>query len=105
MAERLDVLDHVAVHVASIAEAVEWYTRTLRCRVAYRDDTWALLEFANLRLALMAEGRHPPHLAVARPDAERFGLLQPHRDGTRSVYLADPAGNAVEILLATPRGG
>jgi len=94
----LDAVDHVALVVASIADAVEWYTRRFRCRVAYRDDTWALLEFANLRLALMAERRHPPHVGLVRTDAEAFGELRPHRDGTRSVYLTDPAGNSVEIL-------
>ncbi len=103
MREQLDALDHVAVHVTSIAEAVDWYTRTFHCRVAYRDDTWALLEFANLRVALMAERRHPPHVGLFRPDAERFGPLEPHRDGTASVYVTDPDGNAVEILRREPR--
>jgi catechol 2,3-dioxygenase-like lactoylglutathione lyase family enzyme len=98
----LDAVDHVAVAVTDVAAAIEWYTGRLRCRVLYRDATWALLEFANLRLALMAERRHPPHVGLVRADAEEFGPLQPHRDGTRSVYLADPDGNSVEILAPTP---
>jgi catechol 2,3-dioxygenase-like lactoylglutathione lyase family enzyme len=105
----LDAIDHVALQVASIADAIAWYTGTFRCRVAYRDATWALLEFANLRLALVAEGQHPPHVGLVRDDAERFGPLRPHRDGTRSIYLADPAGNAVEVLApfaaGPPQGG
>ena len=36
-----------------IKGAVEWYTKTFHCRVSYQDDTWAMLEFANLKLALV----------------------------------------------------
>jgi catechol 2,3-dioxygenase-like lactoylglutathione lyase family enzyme len=96
----LDAVDHVALSVADIGQAVEWYTARFKCRVQYRDDTWAMLVFDNLRLALIAGGRHPPHLGFFRADAEQFGVLQPHRDGTRSVYVEDPAGNWVEILAS-----
>jgi catechol 2,3-dioxygenase-like lactoylglutathione lyase family enzyme len=101
----LDAVDHVALVVESIADALAWYTQRFRCRVAYRDDTWALLEFANLRLALMTERRHPPHVGLVRADAEAFGALRPHRDGTRSVYLTDPAGNSVEVLAPAGAAG
>jgi hypothetical protein len=96
--EPLEAIDHVAVFVDSIPEAVAWYTAKFRCRVQYQDDTWALLGFANIRLALMAQTKHPPHIGLFRSDAGKFGTLRPHRDGTWSVYLADPGGNAVEIL-------
>jgi catechol 2,3-dioxygenase-like lactoylglutathione lyase family enzyme len=94
----LDSLHHVAISVDDIARAVDWYTRTFRCEVEYQDPTWALLRFANLSVALVIPHEHPPHLAFSSPQAEQFGQLRPHRDGTRSVYIADPAGNAVEIL-------
>jgi len=97
---RLDDLDHVAIPVRDIAQAVAWYTATFRCRVAYQDDTWAFLEFGNVRLALVIPEQHPPHVALKRPDAASFGSLETHRDGTRSTYVADPSGNAVEILAA-----
>jgi hypothetical protein len=42
--------------------------------------------------------QHPAHVAFVHPEAERFGPLKPHRDGTRSVYVTDPSGNPVEIL-------
>ena len=104
----LDAVDHVALTGGNLAEALAWYTGRLRCSVVYQDDSWALLEFANLRLALMAERRHPPHVGLVRADAEAFGTLQAHRDGARSVYLTDPAGNSVEILApleVAGRGG
>ncbi len=97
-ARELDALDHVAIAVTDIAAAVDWYTRTFRCSIAYQDETWALLVFANLRLALVIPAQHPPHIAFQHQHAEQFGPLKTHRDGTRSVYVQDPAGNSVEIM-------
>ncbi len=96
--EHLDAVHHVAIAVDNIAESVDWYTSRLKCRVGYRDETWAMLEFANIRLALIAGKTHPPHIGLMKDNAADFGTLKPHRDGTRSVYLEDPSGNWVEIL-------
>jgi hypothetical protein len=57
-----------------------------------------MLRFANTRLAFVVASQHPPHIGFTHPHAERFGVLKPHRDGTRSTYVKDPSGNAVEIL-------
>lgn len=99
--EKLDSVHHVAVIVNDIDEAVRWYRETFRCEIAYSDSTWAMLKFANCHLALVAPGGHPPHLGFLTPaaEAERFGKLKPHRDGTSSVYVADPSGNPVELLV------
>jgi catechol 2,3-dioxygenase-like lactoylglutathione lyase family enzyme len=94
----LEAIHHVAISVSNVQEAVDWYTQRFKCRVQYQDATWAMLAFANIRVALLAEDRHPPHLGLMRPDAEKFGPLHPHRDGTQSVYIRDPSGNSVEIL-------
>jgi catechol 2,3-dioxygenase-like lactoylglutathione lyase family enzyme len=48
----LDRIEHVAMSVADIDSAVAWYTSNFRCTVAYRTRPWALLDFANLQLAL-----------------------------------------------------
>jgi catechol 2,3-dioxygenase-like lactoylglutathione lyase family enzyme len=96
--EKLDRIDHIAIPVRDVGEAVDWYRQTFRCRVAYQDPTWALLEFGNVRLALVIPSQHPAHLGFSSPRAESFGPLKTHRDGTRSCYIQDPAGNAVEIL-------
>lgn len=98
MTAPLDSMHHVAISVDDISKAVDWYTKTFRCEIAYQDPTWALLKFANLSMALVIPDQHPPHVAFSSPRAEEFGELKPHRDGTRSVYIADPAGNAVEIM-------
>ena len=96
--QNLDSVHHVAVSVDDIEKAVAFYTGNFGCRVAYQDPTWALLEFANIQVALVIPDQHPPHIAFTSPEAERFGALKPHRDGTRSVYIQDPAGNSLEIL-------
>ena len=96
----LDRIEHVAISVADIDDAVAWYTSTFRCTVAYQDASWALLDFDNLQLALVIPEQHPPHIAFGSPEAEKFGALTTHRDGTRSIYVKDPAGNSVEIMAA-----
>ena len=93
-------IHHVALHVNDVSSAVGWYCGAFQCRVTYQDSTWAMLEFENVSLALVSQSEHPPHIAVTHPRAERFGELTTHRDGTRSVYVQDTSGNAVEILDA-----
>jgi catechol 2,3-dioxygenase-like lactoylglutathione lyase family enzyme len=95
---RLDAMHHVAIAVDDVAAAVRWYQDHFRCEVAYQDPTWALLQFANMQLALVIPSQHPPHIAFEHPHPERFGPLKAHRDGTRSTYVADSAGNPVEIM-------
>ena len=98
-----DTLQHVAVVVPDIQRAIEWYTTTFNCTINYQDDTWALLDFANIQLALVTPGQHPTHIAVVDANAEKFGPLQRHRDGTQSIYITDPFGNAIE-MIATQEG-
>jgi len=96
----LDAIHHVAITVSDVAAAVEWYTRRFQCRVSYQDESWAMLEFANLRIALVVSAQHPAHLGFTSTRAESFGPLKTHRDGSRSTYITDPAGNTIEILDA-----
>ena len=100
----LDSIHHVAISVKDIAASVDWYTMTFKCKVSYQDATWAMLEFANLKLALVIPSQHPAHIAFVHPEADKFGFLQAHRDGTRSTYVADPAGNYHVPLLLSPYG-
>jgi catechol 2,3-dioxygenase-like lactoylglutathione lyase family enzyme len=96
----LDRMDHVAVPVKDIQIAIEWYRQRFRCNVLYRDESWAMIEFANIKLALVLPSQHPGHLSFVSPRASEFGELKLHRDGTRSVYVTDPDGNSVELLAA-----
>jgi catechol 2,3-dioxygenase-like lactoylglutathione lyase family enzyme len=94
----LDSIDHIAIPVNDIASTVSWYTEKFKCTVDYQDDSWAFLKFDNISLALVIPSQHPAHLAFKVDDPEQYGKLETHRDGTRSVYVNDPAGNAVEML-------
>lgn len=97
-ANKLDSIHHLAIQVSDVPKALAWYKTTFHCEVMYEDESWALVRFANIQLALVTEGQHPPHLAFEREDAEAFGPLKTHRDGTRSTYIHDPFGNAVELI-------
>ena len=94
----LDALHHVALQVQDVARAVDWYRANFRTEVVYQDSTWAMLKFRNIHLALVIPGQHPPHIALTHPNAEKFGALTLHRDGTRSIYISDSEGNQVEIM-------
>lgn len=99
-AKSLDALHHIAIQVDEIAAAVNWYKGNFRCEVTYQDETWAMLKFANVLMALVVPGQHPPHVAFTSPHAEQFGDLRTHRDGTRSVYTSDPFNNVIEMMDA-----
>lgn len=94
----LDALHHIAIQVGDVSQAVDWYKENFRCETTYQDETWALLKFANVQLALVIPGQHPPHIAFTSPKAEQFGELKLHRDGTKSVYTSDPFQNVIEML-------
>ena len=95
---QLDTIHHVAVEVSDVIASLEWYAQTFKCRVAYHEKTWALISFANMSLALVTRGQHPPHIGRVTEQAHDYGELTTHRDGTRSIYISDPAGNSVELL-------
>jgi catechol 2,3-dioxygenase-like lactoylglutathione lyase family enzyme len=97
-ANPLQSLHHVAIPVTDIDRATTWYTSHFACELAYKDATWALLKFANIHLALVTPEQHPPHIALVDPHAADYGPLTRHRDGTRSIYLEDSEGNAIEIM-------
>ena len=96
-----DILHHIAIQVKDIQRAVEWYTEKFKVKVSYQDDTWAMLQFKNINLALVLPEQHPPHIAIESPDAGQFGTLTKHRDGTESVYITDSEDNALEVMQKT----
>ena len=68
----LDSVHHVAIEVDDVATSVDWYQEMFNCRVEYQDDTWALIEFDNLSVALVTKGQHPPHIGFV---PERAGSV------------------------------
>ena len=94
----MDRIHHVAITVNHIDEAIAWYAERFDFEVSWKDDSWALLEFENLALALVLPNQHPPHIAFITDDLEKYGRPTPHRDGTASVYIRDNQNNVVEML-------
>lgn len=93
-----DSLHHVAIECDNIRDTAYWYTKRFMCTVEYMDESWALLKFENINLALTRRNMHPPHIAIKLPAWMIDGQTIKHRDGTESVYVLDPSGNAVELL-------
>ncbi len=98
--------DHVAQQVPDIAEALDWWRRTVPgATVLYQDETWGLIEAGGTRLAFVMAEEHPNHVAwrVSGADLERLAdehdaQIDAHRDGTRGFYLTAPGGQAVEVI-------
>lgn len=98
MNHTLDTIHHIAIQVKDINKAVSWYTKHFKCLVEYQDDTWAMLKFAQISLALVLPQQHPYHFAIITDDLTPYGKAVPHRDGTSSVYIKDIDGNTLEML-------
>ena len=102
-------LDHVAVTTPDIDASVKWYAEQFGATVLYQDKTWAFLQVGGNKLALVTPGQHPPHLAFSVTEeqlsqaARRTGIpIDKHRDGSKGIYVKDPAGNAVELICYPP---
>lgn len=96
--KKLDALHHVAIQVEDIARALKWYSENFNTETVYLDETWAMLRFENIYLALVIPEQHPPHIAIEHEGAETYGPLVKHRDGTESVYINDSEGNQLEMM-------
>lgn len=125
-------LRHLALNVADVAASIDFYSSLFGMQVVWQPDSDnAYLSSGCDNLALhrtpkdMAKGsQHLDHLGfiVERPEdvdraaealaARQISLRQQprtHRDGSRSLYFADPDGNVIQILyeptLSTQRIG
>jgi catechol 2,3-dioxygenase-like lactoylglutathione lyase family enzyme len=102
-------IDHIAIPSTDIAATVEWYVSRFGAGVLYQDSTWAFLQLPNVKLAIVSPNQHPPHVAfrVTPEELEQAARdagkpIDRHRDGTTGIYLADPFGNAVELICYPP---
>ena len=94
----MDSIDHIAISVADIDRALKWYMRRFSAKIVYQDDTWAMIEFANVKLALVVEEQHPPHIALSSNYQYPQGKYKTHRDGSVSCYLKDVDDNVLELM-------
>ena len=89
-------IDHVAITVDDVRESADWYVKNHGCSIIYCDDTWAMLQFQNIKLALVVDDEHPFHIAFEVKDPGIESTL--HRDGSISRYIKDPSGNSIELI-------
>ena len=64
--EEMKSIDHIAIVVDNIKESVAYYVVEHKARILYMDETWGLLQFKNVNLALTLEGEHPPHIGFVK---------------------------------------
>ena len=102
-------IDHIAIPTTNIPATVDFYVKNFGAQILYQDPTWAFLKFANVKLALVTPTQHPAHIAFALPEESlehsaklHNKPLDHHRDGTKGIYIQDPAGNAVELISYPP---
>ena len=90
-------IDHIALQVNNINESVNYY-KEYGASVIHQDDTWAFLQFDNIKLALVIEDEHPYHIAFEVDMLPHTENVKKHRDGSISYYVKDPSGNTIEII-------
>ena len=97
------MIDHIAINVGNIKDAIAWYTNTSEFKVLYQDETWALLEAGHTKLALTLPSQHPPHIAIeykhiSKDTSHDLDSFKRHRDGSSYMYIKDPWDNFIELI-------
>jgi len=98
MSKSLQKIHHIAIEVADIQRSIDWYQEKFACEIEYQDESWGLLKFENIKLALVLPKQHPAHIAFSVSKSNISGTLSEHRDGSQSQYQQDPDGNFIELL-------
>ena len=91
-------IDHVAIIVDDPQAASAWYIEKFGATLLYADESWAFIEFENIKLAFVIKGQHPPHMAFETSQFKEGDTVKKHRDGSESVYKRDPWGNFYELI-------
>ena len=102
----MDIIDHIAIKVADLKQAEQWYLEHLKAEITFRDYKYIRLKVGNTNIALIDEAYYPwPHIGVLvdnQDDLPEKGHRVEHRDGTIGVYVKDPFGNYKEYIWYAP---
>jgi len=103
----MDIIDHIAIKVADLKQAEQWYLEHLKAEITFRDYKYIRLKVGNTNIALIDEVYYPwPHIGVLvenQDDLPEKGHRVEHRDGTIGVYVKDPFGNYIEYIWYAPK--
>lgn len=98
MNKKMDCIDHIAIQVKNIKKSLNWYLENFKCRKIYSDDSWAFIEFNNIKLALVTKLEHPPHFAILDNSLKLNKDTIKHRDNSISKYIQDNDQNYIELI-------
>ena len=91
-------IDHIAIQSDDPRGLAAWYESEFGAEVLYLDDTWAFLQFQNIKLAIVHKQQHPAHIAFEVSSFLESDVVKSHRDGSFSSYRKDPDGNIYELI-------
>ena len=91
-------IDHIAIVVDNPLEAANWYVENFNADMIYADETWAFVQFENIKLAFVVKAQHPAHFAFEVDVFSDKDKTKKHRDNSESVYKRDPWGNIYELV-------
>ena len=94
----MDNIDHIALQTKNINKSVDWFLNKFKCSVKYQDKSYAMLEFENMKLALVLPDQHPPHIVISCVDIEEQGKPGKHRDKSEFLYIKDINENVFELI-------
>ena len=98
MNKKMDCIDHIAIQVKNVKKSLNWYLENFKCRKIYSDDSWAFIEFNNIKLALVTKLEHPPHFAILDHSLKLNKGTVKHRDNSISKYIQDNDQNYIELI-------
>ncbi|MCB0345214.1 MAG: hypothetical protein KDD66_08845 [Bdellovibrionales bacterium] len=93
-----DSIEHIAINVADIDSAVEWYISSFDCELTAKTAQKAVISFANCKLVLVLPSIERQHTAFVKRDAATYGELTPRGNEAPSTYVSDPAGNIIKLF-------
>ena len=97
--KNLNQIDHIAIQVEDIDRSLKWYEEKFDFEKIYSDDTWAIIKFSNIKLALVVKSQHPNHFAILNDKINKDDVdVVEHRDKSISKYIKDIDGNFIELI-------
>ena len=73
------------------------YKNNFSCKIKHQDNTWALIGFKNIQIALVTPGQILLILQLLMNKSQPTEI-KTHRDGIHYIYFEDPDRNVIEKI-------